>query len=233
MHELLQWYNLVFVLPFTAGLGLLLLMAFGGTSGEHDGSLDSHIEAGLHGHDFSHDVDHHVGGHGHDHDHGHDHGHHENFAMKFMSFIGYGKVPLSLLFMCMCFIWGFTGWAAITFFQWILRYPLLFFWPALVTAAVCTIFLTRYLALGLAKAMPSTETYAPKAREMVGLTGKVRYPVTEISGTVCLYDKHRNFQEIQCRVQEGAPLIEANTSVLVVDYVADRSVYLVRIHDLS
>ena len=91
--ELLQWYNLVFVLPILAAVLYIGLLASGlGSGGE--GELDVDHDADL-GHDF---------------DAAHAHpeaGAHLLGAV--LGLLGVGKVPLSILLMSLFLVWGGAG----------------------------------------------------------------------------------------------------------------------------
>jgi hypothetical protein len=211
-RELLEWQNLIFVLPFIAGLLYLGLLASGAVSAGHEMEVDADADMD---HDFDHGVEHSLGHDGHDADHG---VHHESMAMKAMSFLGFGKVPLSLIFLSSCFIWGFTGWASNMFFGGILRFPAVYIWPSLVVAAFSSMIFTRYLGVGLAKVMPTTETYGVRQVEFVGKVAEVRYTLTTVSGTATFYDRERNFQEVQCRVEPGQETIPSGERVVLMRY---------------
>jgi hypothetical protein len=223
-RELLEWYNLVFVLPFLAGLGYLLLLATGSVSAGHDGDIDHDVDLDSDA-EMSQGFEHAVG-HEHSLEHGHDSG--QSAAIKALSFIGFGKIPMSLMLMSWCFIWGFTGWASVQFFTWILQYPLVSFWPALATASFSSIIFTRYIAQGLAKVMPSTETYGLDEREFVGSTAEVRFTLTEVSGTATFYDRLRNYQEVQCRVKTGETPIPPGIRVVLLNYNEEQKFFFVR-----
>ena len=137
--DLLQWWNLVFLLPAVAALLYLLLLALGALPAEGDhGDIhlepgDAHFEPGLH-----------VEIHGtHFEIHPHDviddipHGeHHDTDPFRgALSLIGVGRIPLSLVLMSFLFLWGFFGWAANQFFASVLPSPALFIWPSLAPPA--------------------------------------------------------------------------------------------------
>lgn len=218
-NELLQPHMLPFVLPFVAGLLLVLVQAFGftGHETEFEGG-EAHLEVD-HDVDAEHGIEHHM-----DHD-----AHHEPSAItKVFSFLGFGRVPFSIIMMSFCLIWGFLGWGTSMVLKNILVTPWLYFWPSLATAAVGAVLLTRYIALGIAKVMPSTETYVSANEGLVSKFGVVRYPVTENAGTVSLYDDHKNYLEVQCRVSPGEGAIPEGARVVLMRYDDENEVFLVR-----
>ena len=220
--ELLEWQNLPFILPFVGAVIYLLLLASGmAPDHDHDVDVDADADASV-----DHGVEHAVHeGHGHGHEHEH---HSSSLGAKFLSILGLGKVPLSFLIMSFCFIWGFSGWASNMVLDPILRYPWIYFWVSLAVASVSTVFLTGELARVLGKVMPSTETYGVREASFVGRIAEVRFRVTAISGTACLYDDYRSLQEVQCRVPSDGEAIPANTRVVLLRYDETERAFIVR-----
>lgn len=213
---LLQWWNLVFLLPAAAALLYLLLMALGAAPMEgHDADIDL---------DLDNDVDTHIGHAGFDGD-GHGHGGFDPFRGA-LSLIGVGRIPLSLVLMSFAFLWGFFGWAGNQLFGTLLRAPALFIWPSLVLAFVASSVLTRFLAVGLGRLMPATESYGAAAQELVGRLADVRYPLTETSGTVQLYDRHGTLHEVPARVLPGEDAIPVGVKVVLWRYNEPAAAYL-------
>lgn len=209
--NLLQWWNLIFLLPAVAALLYLLLMALGAAPSDgHDADFDLH-------HDVDVDGDGHVeagGGHG-DGDPVH----------SVLSLIGIGRIPLSLVLMSFAFLWGFFGWAGNIAFSTLFPAPALFIWPSLLLALVAATVLTRTLAAGLGRLMPATESYGAGAQELVGRMADVRYPLTESSGTVQLYDRFGSLHEVAARVLPGETAIPAGAKVVLWRYSEPAGAY--------
>lgn len=185
--DLLQWWNLIFLLPAVAALLYLLLLALGAAPAEgHD------IHAGVELHDGDGDPFHGA-----------------------LSLIGLGRVPLSLILMSFGFLWGFFGWLGNRMFSTVLAEPALFIWPSLVLALAGAVILTRALASGLGRIMPATESYGAGARELVGGMAEVRYPLTESTGTVQVHDQYGAMHEVPARVLPGESGIPAGTRVIL------------------
>jgi hypothetical protein len=219
--ELFAWWNLIFVLPFVAGLLYLALLAAGVIAEGHDTELHVDTDAA---HDFG--VEHSVEvGHGHDAAHA---GHESGLFFKALSFLGLGTVPLSIIVMSLCFIWGFTGWASNQLFEPLLHMPSLFIWPSLAVAGLSTGFLTNRLARGLARIMPATETYATTKRELVGKRAETRFAITEQFGRAQLHDNFGNLLEVSCRVRPGEPPIPIGSRVVLMEYDAENQAFFVR-----
>jgi membrane protein implicated in regulation of membrane protease activity len=225
--DLLEWWNLIFVLPALAALLYLLLLAFGAVdtgsdvSADVDADLDVDVEA-----DLDADVD--AGAaHGIEHALGAEHDAGETRFGEALGFLGFGRVPLSILLMTFCFLWGFTGWAVNTILKDALDRPAVFVVFSLAAATTVSIFGTRYLARGLARILPSTESYGSTERDLVGRLAKVRDAVTEHHGRVQLYDAHGSLQEVPVRIKPGQAEIPARSEVVLLSYDRTRGVYYV------
>jgi hypothetical protein len=212
--DLLQWWNLIFVLPFAAGLIYLFFMCSGLVSSENAGDGDV---AGDGDHSIEHDV-------GSDHDVGHDAGHEgehdtgDSSFLRALSFLGLGKAPVSVLLMCFCFIWGFTGWAANLILSKILFLPVLFVWPSLVTAFLLSVLFTRWLAQLFCRFMPSTETYGMTNRQLIGKSAEAIFNITEKFGMARTMDDSGNIQDVYCRVRAGKEPIPKQSKVVLMEY---------------
>lgn len=232
MLEILEWWNLVFVLPFLAGLLYLGLLCVG-LVGEHE--VDADID-----HDISIDVDHDadVGGdldHGIEHstEVGHDHDGEHGAFVKALGFLGVGRVPISLVLMSFCFLWGASGYLGNQFFKDVFRHPAFFFWPSLGLALASSVFGTRWLARGLTRIMPSTETYATLPEDLVGQTAEALFLVTSQFGRARLRDRYHNIQDVSVRLADGGDSIPAGSRVVLLRYDATEQAYVVRQDALS
>lgn len=228
--DLLQWWNLIFVLPFGLALGTVLLMATGAVSAEfggHDLDLDHHIE-------IDHDV--HV-----EHDFGaHDGEGDGHFLGQALSLLGIGRAPLSIIVSSFCFIWGFTGWAANQFFQSLWPAPSVFVWASIGAAFFTAILLTRFIVFGIVKLMPLDENFAVSDSQLVGRRATVRFSVTNQSGTAQVYDQYGTLHEVPCRLKSDDGASEANlaslppgTPVVLLEWNREQKFFRVRTDPLS
>lgn len=229
--ELLEWYNLVFILPFGAALMYLLLLA-SGTSMDHGIGAEVDADADL---DFGGDIDHGFD-HGIEHslDQGHDHGDGSGMFTKALSILGVGKIPLSLVVICFCFLWGFTGWASNLLLEDIIPsilHPWGLFFPSLIFAGVSSVTGTRYLAKGLSKVMPSIETYGTSDEDLVGKVAEARYPITSQGGSALVRDTRGNLHEVMCKTGDGEEVIQSGQKVVLMR--CDQGVFYVRLDPLE
>jgi hypothetical protein len=215
---LLEWQNLIFLLPMLAALAYTLLMASGLGFGQH--SIDVDHDVGL---DVGHDVD---AGVEHDVETDHDAGHagHAGTLTRLLGLFGVGRVPLSILILSACFLWGAVGLALNV---WLGTADMLRVLGLTTLAAVVG---TRLLAEGLAEIMPGEESYHTTKEELVGLAGEVLYEVTPTSGAVRLRDPTGNLLDLDCRVHSGDG-IKAAQRVVLDEYDPSADVFFVRLCD--
>jgi hypothetical protein len=194
--ELLEWWNLIFLLPALAAVLYVLLLAVGAAPVD---------DAGF---DFDADVD---GDGGHD----------------LLSVLGLGRVPLSLILVSFCMLWGIIGWFAMRAFSTIWPEPGTFIWPSLAAALLGAAILTRVMTSLLGRIMPRTESYGAGAQELVGRLAEARYAITTTGGTVQVYDQHGSLHEVPARVVPGDAPIPAGARVILFRYDSVAGSYLV------
>ena len=204
--QLLTWWNLIFVLPFLAALGLLLLQALGALPFEADTDVDQ--DASL--------SDDSSGG-----------------AVRALSFLGLGRVPVSIVLMTFCFLWGVTGWASNQVLQPILRLPAVFVWPSIAVALTVSIASAGFVVRLLSRLMPSTETYATSHQDLVGKRAEALFEISERFGKARLHDAYGNLLDVSCRVQPGDSPVPSGTSVVLMRYDNRQQAYLVRLDPLD
>ena len=155
---LLDWQNLIFLLPMLAALAYTLLMAAGLGFGDHGVAVDHDLDVG---HDFDAGAEHDL-----DTDHDASHAGHAASAGAMASLLGLfgvGRAPLSILILSACVLWGAVGLALNV---WLGTANML---RVSGLAALAAVLGTRLLAEGLAALMPSEESYYTTREELVGL----------------------------------------------------------------
>jgi membrane protein implicated in regulation of membrane protease activity len=240
---ILQWWNLVFIIPFGLALLYLGVYVFTGIGAEHDADAhletdadvdaDAEVDADAHaeldtGADA--DADAQVEGHtelttesDHDLASGHDadaEGENDD-ALGFtdvLIWLGVGRAPLSLVLMVLAMLWGMAGFFA----NQILAHAAIPEWiiplVSLPVAAVVSLMGTRVFARTIAKYMPMIETAAKRTHDLVGNVGEVLARTDEKFGLVQVRARSGDLFQMPCRVPEGRPAIDKGTKVLLVDY---------------
>jgi membrane protein implicated in regulation of membrane protease activity len=138
-----------------------------------------------------------------------------------IGFLGVGKVPLTILLMSYCFVWGAVGLSAITL------WGTAAVGKAVAVALIAAVLVTRFVAAGIARVLPSVESYHTPLRQLVGLSGEVLYEVTNDSGTVRLRDPSSDLRDVSSRIPAGAPRLPAGTRVMLLRYDAAARTFLV------
>lgn len=215
---LLEWQNLIFALPMFTALLYVAMMA-AGLAMDHDADIG-------HGPDLDHDIGHvphlehdaHLEG---DHAHGGDHAPaHPGLFSAVLSFLGIGKVPLSILLMSASMIWGAVGLGLNMAFP---DAPI----RAVAFAAFATIGGTRLIAQGLTKVLPGEESYHTPKEDLIGQTAEAMFEVNVASGTARLVDPSGNLLDLDCRAA-GGERIAAGTRVVLTDYDPSTDLFYVQ-----
>src|SRR5215213_7428138 len=106
--DLLTWWNLIFLLPALAALLYLVLLATGSVStGDVDADLDADIDADVDA-DLAASTDA-ASAHGIEHSPSAEHNQADSRFGEALGFLGVGRVPLSIILITFCFLWGFAG----------------------------------------------------------------------------------------------------------------------------
>jgi membrane protein implicated in regulation of membrane protease activity len=197
---------------------------------DHDADHDADHDTGevTHAADVSleHDVHPDVE-HGHETEHGQD-GQSETTSLfwKIALLLGIGKVPLSIIIMTMCFVWGFVGYMLTSALRPILRTPFLFFPPVFLATLVITIFATGYVAKVVALIMPKTSTFTTTTKDLIGKVGESLFSIDQNNGTIRIKDQFGNLQQYAAYSEKPIP---GNTQVLLVSWDEQRNAFLVTI----
>jgi membrane protein implicated in regulation of membrane protease activity len=185
---------------------------------DHDVDVDHDVEVG---HEVQSGVEHEL----HDtHFEGH---HNDSFTLRALSVLGFGKVPVSILMTCLMVIFGASGLICNGLFAQVLPWgwaPTVYFWPSLAIAVVLSLTLTGWTAKGLARIMPTMETYAIKQTDLVGNVGVAVYALQAAEmGTVDVKDAGGTVHRVAAKLDAGA--VPKGEEVVVVRYHKERDYY--------
>ncbi len=212
----LAWYNLIFILPMALALIFLGLSIFGGLGDsdvdvDSDVDLDGDVDAGNISTDkLPHDIDYDS----------------PSFLSTMLSALGIGKVPLSILMFCWLMIFGFIG-LLINSLWWGFTVHILVIISASIAFFV-SLFLTAFIARGIAKVMPQTESYAEKRKDYINREAEARFQITATSGTITLYDKFSNLQTFSAIKDSSCKEnIPSGQKVIIVSYSSQEGVFVV------
>jgi membrane protein implicated in regulation of membrane protease activity len=225
---LLTWWNLIFVVPFLLALLYLVLYTLSGVDfgeadadGDFDGHVDAHadvdadadadVDADMDADadvdadvdadadaDADADVDVDADADGHvDADADHDA---VPAHLALMSFIGVGRVPLSLLLTVLLMTWGAAGFVVNQ-----IAGPRLGVGPRLAVvsipiAALASLGLTRLLASAIDRWLPLNETTARRRHELLGRSGEAIFPIGRQFGLAAVRDERGELYQVPCQL---------------------------------
>jgi hypothetical protein len=215
---LMGWWNLIFVAPFAVALLYLLVYTITGVTfgdADVDADADANVDANADADadadaDQAHGVGHHTSGHG-------GGGGAPYYALA-LSWLGVGKVPLSLMLLVFLLTWGSVGfltnaaarergadgWEAA---RWSI--PL---------ALLVGVLVTRTVVMLLARYVPLNATSALPLRGLVGSVGEALYPIDAAFGMAVVRDANGDLKHVACRVGEGVAPVEKGARVRLVAY---------------
>lgn len=211
MQELLQWWNLLFLLPLLLAVALLLVGGLGGI-GEGDPHADvhtPHVEV--------------TGGETPDTDG--DHGSHHPLA-EALEWAGVGVVPITLLFAAFLLFFGIVGLAANRFLD-VAPHPEGRIWLTLGIATVGGLIgMAGFGAVGR-RLLPRHEGPATGNRDLLGRAGRVVYEVTEDTGTVQVRDASGTVHQIAARVPKGHSALVPGQQALIITFETTHGFFIV------
>jgi hypothetical protein len=238
-HQFLEWYYLIFELPLALGLLYLGMYTFSGwTFGDADADASG----------IDHDVDAHLDVHGevtldHDADLSHDiemdadadadadadtdsdtpqeqsHTPGPSPVLTVLSWIGVGKMPISLVLMVLLICWGTIGFACM---QLQLRVEV-----ALAIAAVGSVIVSRAISSVLSKTVFAQLNVARRRHELLGCFGEALYDINQSFGMACGRDDRGELFQVPCRIEDGQPPLTKGSAVQLVAYTAREQVFTV------
>jgi len=199
--------------------------------GHGDFDADSHIDVDgdvhdLHvaDHDASTDVDHDVHG---DAQHDTEHGGSGRGAGHVLSWLGLGRVPLSIVLMVLLISWGTIGllvnlalWPRTGTGPVVATYSL----PA---AIIGSLLFTRVISTLVTRLLPTNETYVHRRHDLLGCTGEALFPIDSQFGMVTVRDTDGDLFQVPCRVREGEDTISKGHRVRLVAYNGKQQIFYV------
>lgn len=224
---LMLWWNLIFIVPFALALLYLGVYAMSGlTFGDVDAGVGVDADMDAHA-ELATDAD----AHAHDGGDVHAHGSHMPFHLAAMSWLGFGRVPLSLLMMVLMMTWGFFGFATSYYLEKNWDERMLVPPISIAVAAIGSLLATALSSRAIVRWLPTSETYAVRRHELLGRTGEAIYQIDDQSGVVSLRDEHNDLFQVPCRVHGGRTPISKGTRVRLIAYNGREKAYYVTEHD--
>lgn len=222
LNYILVWYNVWFTAPiafmFLFAIFQLVMggLDFGG--GDTDADIDADVEVDT---DVEADVN--VNSSAGD----------SSFTTGVLGILNVGKVPFTILLMALFATWGISGLIVNEFLNINVHSPRHTLWISFGAALLCSIFGTRYLALGLSKIFPESDR-ATNDSHLIGLRGRViSGRVTTTFGTARVPVPQGPELTVSCRVREGEDIPLKGDTVVLIDYDLEGRIFEVTKADNS
>lgn len=236
LQWVLQWFNILFLLPLAMALIYLGVYAVSGwTFGDaeidhdfdHDVDVDANVEADInHDIEAEHDVDVEADSDVESEGSGAPTAVGTTSSEGILSWLGVGRVPLSLILMLLLMSFGVIGFIANQVAHDFVRDGAIIF-ISLPIAIAGSAAMTRVTTRLLNRFMPMNETYAEHKKELLGLNGEALFAIDDQFGLAAVRDRRGNRHQVPCRVDRGRPAIEKGTAVTLVGYSAQQQVFTV------
>jgi len=231
---LFGWWNLVFLVPFALALLYLGVYTLSGwTFGDADADMDSDVDADADA-DVHADAD--VDA---DADHDLPHAEHDAEAdaselgsalWAGLSFLGVGRVPLSIVIMILLLTWGGIGLATNQLAREHVRQSWHVAMYSLPLAAIASLLITSGTSRAINRFMPLNLSTARRRHELLGSGGEVILPVDSKFGLVSVRDESGDLYQVPCRLERGDDqhrVIPKGARVKLVAYSAKESLFFV------
>ena len=224
LNYIFVWYNVWFTAPiafmFLFAIFQLVMggLDFGGgdTDVDVDADVDVDVDADV---DADVDVGSNSGG--------------SSFIPGVLGILNVGKVPFTILLMALFATWGISGLVVNEFLNIDVQSSRSILWISVGAALLCSIFGTRYLALGLSKLFPESDR-AITDYHLVGLRARViSGRVTTTFGAARVPVPDGPELTVSCRVREGEDIPLKGDTVILVDYDSQGRIFEVTKEDSS
>jgi membrane protein implicated in regulation of membrane protease activity len=251
---LFAWYNLIFIVPFVVALLYVGIYAVTGlTFGEADVhadadvdvdadahiEMDGHVEAPAHVESEAHfdadadvDADAHVETEAHIEGDGHEGAVAPGSVLAgFLSLLGVGKVPLSLILMVLLLTWGMIGLMANMVLWEKYENETLVAAISIPLAFLGSLICSRLLSAAMVRWFPTHESYIQRRHELLGSVGEVILPVDANFGMAAVRDDYHDLFHVACRVNANQQGLEKGTKVRLIAYNGKQKVFYVAQYD--
>jgi hypothetical protein len=150
---------------------------------------------------------------------------HVSPLFSFLSFLGLGKIPLSLALMIFMLIWGVAGfafnallrqWLGVTDFIGVISVPITLLATLAFTGAAAALF---------AKAVPVDDGPSHRRSDLVGRPGEAIYDIDADFGMADVRGDAGDLFQIPCRTASGSARIPKGARIVVFDYDREKGVF--------
>jgi membrane protein implicated in regulation of membrane protease activity len=145
-----------------------------------------------------------------------------------LSWLGVGRVPLSIVLVVMLLFWGSIGFVTNVLARSNVGESWRTALVSLPAAALGTLLLTRCVVLAMGRWVPLNETSAKRRHAILGSVGEAIYDIDAKFGMVIVREEGGgNLFQVPCRVNDGAAAIPKGSRVKLVAYGGSEAVFYV------
>jgi len=148
-----------------------------------------------------------------------------------LSLLGVGRVPLSIVLMVLMLIWGMTGFFSNTLLWEKYQNETTLLVISIPLAFLASMLGTRLITAGMARWLPTHETYVQRRHELLGAVGEAILPIDSTFGMVAVRDVYGDLFHVGCRLHPNRPALEKGTKVKLIAYNGKQKIYYVTQHD--
>jgi hypothetical protein len=148
-----------------------------------------------------------------------------SFTSDLLSFLGLGKIPVSLALMILLLWWGMVGFMLNTlFFQWGVA-PWLIGFATLPLTAVIAGGLTGGCAAILGKLFPGADSRAQRREDLVGRSGEAIFDIDGTFGMASVRNATGDLIQVACQTRDGESRIPKGSRVVLFNYDREKGVF--------
>lgn len=144
-----------------------------------------------------------------------------------LSFLGIGRVPVSIVLMVLLLAWGAVGFLANQVIRQYVAEPWHVALVSLPLAALISLMVTGATSNTINRFMPLNLTLAKRKHELLGSIGEVVLPVNGKFGMINVREASGDLHQVGCRLENGNETLPKGSHVKLVAYSAKESMFYV------
>lgn len=144
-----------------------------------------------------------------------------------LSFLGIGRVPVSIVLMVLLLAWGAVGFLANQVIRPYVAEPWHVALVSLPLAALMSLMATGATSNTINRFMPLNLTLAKRKHELLGSIGEVVLPVNGQFGMINVREASGDLHQVGCRLENGNETLPKGSHVKLVAYSAKESMFYV------
>jgi hypothetical protein len=145
-----------------------------------------------------------------------------------MTWLGIGRVPVSIVLLVLLLSWGAIGFCSNQVLRQRIADPARIGFISIAVALVGSALTTRGTTRLVARVLPDGETYAVRRHQLLGAIGTAVSVITANFGLVAVHDEHGHLFQVPARTRGDGIEIPKGANVRLVAYTAkDRTFHVI------